>query len=155
VLPGIGPVAGIALLLPATFSLHPASATICNAGVEFYPGGDPQLCPQRRPPPAHGAGPAADLRERAPDRPVRERPAPELPPRPATDLWLPALRGRPSRGTPAGWDADGVPARGSLRAAVAGTVPITDTCRGTGRGEILPTTGDVLQLSGIPLSWHG
>jgi len=35
VLPGIGPVAGIALLLPATFALHPASAIIMLAGI-FY-----------------------------------------------------------------------------------------------------------------------
>ncbi len=35
VLPGIGPVAGIALLLPATFSLDPASAIIMMAGI-FY-----------------------------------------------------------------------------------------------------------------------
>ena len=35
VLPGIGPVAGIALLLPATFALPPASAIIMLAGI-FY-----------------------------------------------------------------------------------------------------------------------
>ncbi|OGL19471.1 MAG: transporter [Candidatus Rokubacteria bacterium RIFCSPLOWO2_12_FULL_71_22] len=35
VLPGIGPVAGIALLLPATYGLHPASAIIMMAGI-FY-----------------------------------------------------------------------------------------------------------------------
>jgi putative tricarboxylic transport membrane protein len=35
VLPGIGPVAGIALLLPATYALHPASAIIMMAGI-FY-----------------------------------------------------------------------------------------------------------------------
>jgi putative tricarboxylic transport membrane protein len=35
VLPGIGPVAGIALLLPATFALPPASALIMLAGI-FY-----------------------------------------------------------------------------------------------------------------------
>jgi putative tricarboxylic transport membrane protein len=35
ILPGIGPVAGIALLLPATYALHPASAIIMLAGI-FY-----------------------------------------------------------------------------------------------------------------------
>jgi putative tricarboxylic transport membrane protein len=35
VLPGIGPVAGIALLLPVTYALHPASAIIMLAGI-FY-----------------------------------------------------------------------------------------------------------------------
>jgi putative tricarboxylic transport membrane protein len=35
VLPGIGPVATIAMLLPATFALHPVSALIMLAGIYY------------------------------------------------------------------------------------------------------------------------
>jgi hypothetical protein len=36
ILPGLGPIAGIALLIPATFGLNPTSAIIMLAGI-YYP----------------------------------------------------------------------------------------------------------------------
>src|SRR5574342_838633 len=35
ILPGLGPIAGIALLIPATFSLNPTSAIIMLAGIYY------------------------------------------------------------------------------------------------------------------------
>src|SRR2546423_12734720 len=46
VLPGIGPVGAMALLLPSTFALHPATALIMLAGIYYgamYGGSTPAL----------------------------------------------------------------------------------------------------------------